>query len=178
MRDDIHQAGAPVPDSPGDDWLAFPGGELEGRRPRVLCRACRERGQPPEPNPRRAPLCFQCYRAQLERDRKLAAAARLDTASNARFQIGLPFEPVNRPRLAALKAKRAQARASARQGTGAFAERRRLAQISARRAVQAIAAGAADRPGLPAIRLRMLDAAVHAAELQLPESWLPFVVSR
>ena len=25
-----------------DEWVSFPGGELEGKRPKVLCAACRE----------------------------------------------------------------------------------------------------------------------------------------
>src|SRR5262245_37523592 len=94
-----------------DDWVAFPGGELEGKRPRALCNSCRDalrrralgalgartRGAT------RRPLCFQCYRADLERQRALKAAGDLDTSSAARFQYQLPLEPINRPRLDALK---------------------------------------------------------------------------
>src|SRR5919198_5965987 len=93
-----------------DEWVSFPGGELEGRRPTVLCPACREArtrtatsranrdGEPPA----RA-LCFQCYRATLDRERALEAAGSLDTASDARLQFQLPFEPVDRVRLETLK---------------------------------------------------------------------------
>jgi hypothetical protein len=124
------------------------------------------------------PICFQCYRAQLERDRALRAAGQLDTASEARFQGTLPFDPVNIVRLAALKAERAERQARGvpaglatvpRPGTSQAIERcddrRRQAQIAARLALRAIGDG-----------LRTQQ--IHAAELQLPESWLPFVVSR
>jgi hypothetical protein len=74
----------------------------------------------------------------------------------------LPFEPVNGPRLAVLKAERAVARATWQEGSAQFDLKRRRAQIAARYALQRID----------------LASAVHAAELQLPESWIPFVVSR
>jgi hypothetical protein len=189
----------------------FPGGELEGRRPAALCPACREalrRGSRVGSAPRRT-LCFECYRAQLSRERALRAAGQLDTGSVERFQGVLPFEPVNRPRLAMLKAERAFAHRSASAGAGRFADRRRRAQIAARHALQSIAAGL--RPGACGSRedgdagLARRDTvgasaeargggdpragrsgrwvgtdawtmAVHAAELQFPESWLPFVV--
>src|SRR5438045_747484 len=98
----------------GEEWVSFPGGELEGKRPKVLCPACRaalNRGAAssnsshPSGPPR--PLCFQCYRAELEREHALRAAGDLDTASDARFQFQLPFERVNRARLDMLKAGRA-----------------------------------------------------------------------
>src|SRR5437870_3053382 len=94
-----------------EDWLSFPGGELEGKRPKAVCPACRdhmERGIAPGRT-----LCFQCYRLELDRERTLRAAAVLDTGSEERFQSQLPFEQVNRARLAALKATRAAARAAA-----------------------------------------------------------------
>ena len=169
------------------DWVAFPGGELEGRRPKALCPACRERlkrqaasGQAPAA--KRA-TCFQCYRAELDRERALKAAGQLDTASEERFQFALPFEPVNRPRLQQLKAARAGVRASAlATPVGRSTNRRREAQINARHALQCLAEGlrsagartAADRDA----RERELAFAVRAAELQLPDAWLPFVVSR
>ena len=77
-----------------------------------------------------------------------------------------------------LKAERAEARATASQGIGQYADKRRHAQIrgASRAAVDrrrpqgasadAGGAGADDGGG------------VHAAELQLPEAWLPYVVSR
>ena len=177
------------------DWIGFPGGELEGKRPKALCPACRALLQrladghegrlsgtsPQGPQPRRA-LCFQCYRAEMDRDHALKAAGQLDTASSERFQTALPFEPVNRPRLEMLKAERSSARASALvTSSGRFADRRRQAQIAARHALQRIAAGLAGNKAYKptsADREREIAAAIHAAELQLPESWLPFVVCR
>jgi hypothetical protein len=174
------------------DWVGFPGGELEGKRPKALCPACREdvgrvlwtrRTDDGSSVPRaRRALCFQCYRAEIDRDHALKAAGQLDTASAERFQTALPFEPVNRPRLGMLKAERSTARATALITTsGKFADRRRQAQIAARHALQQIAAGLGGN-GVwkmsQAAREREIAAAIHAAELQLPESWLPFVVSR
>src|ERR1700704_509031 len=104
----------------GEEWVSFPGGELEGKRPKALCPACREaltRGLV-RPSSRARPLCFQCYRAELERERALRAAGDLDPAPDARFQVHLPFEPVNRARLDRLKAERAEARTAARDGIG------------------------------------------------------------
>src|ERR1051326_4813444 len=178
-----------------NDWVTFPGGELEGQRPKALCPACRtslEAGRlqarlPGGRGPRseQRPLCFQCYRADLERQRVLRAAGDLDTASEARFQTQLPFEAIDRPRLDALKAARADVRSSS---AGGCEDRRRRAQLAARHALQAIAAnlharglarrstedGKAER----AERDRVWASAVNAAELQLPEAWIPFVVSR
>jgi hypothetical protein len=164
-----------------DEWVTFPGGELEGKRPKALCRACREalKATALRPSRRvesRRTLCFQCYRAELERDRALHAAGEINTTTEKRFQFQLPFEPVNRPRLEMLKADHAVARKS----TAPRVVDRRRAQIEARHMLQQIAAGLTSR-GLaddPASRARAIFEAVHAAELQLPESWLPFVVSR
>jgi hypothetical protein len=155
-----------------EEWVSFPGGELEGKRPKALCSACRKKGHPAHA------LCFQCYRADVDRERALRVSGQLDTASAARFQGALPFEPVNRPRLAALKAERVVARAMLRQGLGRFEERRRQAQISARGALLRIDAALDARQVEPAIGQRIMASAIHAAELQLPEAWLPFVVSR
>jgi hypothetical protein len=119
-----------------------------------MCPACRERAD------HRGTLCFQCYRAELDRERALKAASELDTASEARFQSVLPLEPVDVRRLERLRADRAASRAAFRSGPGSFADKQRRAQIAARRAVQH--AG---------------DVALHGAELQLPESWWPFVMS-
>jgi hypothetical protein len=163
------------------DWVSFPGGELEGPRPKALCRACREAlkrealhptspTRPTGPTCPTRPLCFQCYRAELDRERALAAAGQLDTASDARFQTQLPFEPVNTARLQTLKAERADARVEARRGIGQYVDKRRQAQIAARHALQSIAAG---------LKARQIPVdAIHAAEMQLPDAWLPFVVSR
>ena len=85
---------------------------------------------------------------------------------------------MNRARLDSLKAARADARALAIQGVGQYADKRRHAQIEARHALQAIAAGLQARQLAPALEAHVMDAAIHAAELQLPDAWLPFVVSR
>ena len=171
-----------------DEWVTFPGGELEGKRPKALCPACREtlrkaalgdRSQEPGARSEKKPgaLCFQCYRADLERDRALQRAGDLDTGSAERFQYQLPLEPVNRPRLQALKAAVAESRAA----TSPHTDKRRRAQIEARRALANIAAGLRARGfGAPgnAAGERVMFEVVRAAELQLPDAWLPFVVSR
>jgi len=177
---DVHR------DAQASEWAAFPGGELEGTRPKVLCPACRDRLQqeargalaPQAGQKPAAPLCFNCYRATLERDRALKAAGELDTASDARFQGLLPFEPVNTARLECLKADRAEARGRAAEGSGQYAVRRRRAQPEARRALQAIFESVRARRSAAAARESQVAAAIHALELQLPEAWLPFVVSR
>ena len=165
------------------EWVTFPGGELEGKRPKALCPACRDALKRAVSGPARRssasrPLCFQCYRAELDRERALQAAGQLDTASDARFQSQLPFEPVNRARLEMLKAERSEARASSVQGIGQYVDKRRQAQIAARHALQQIAAGLKARQLVPAMEAQLMASAAHAAELQLPEAWLPFVVSR
>src|SRR5712691_10238025 len=133
-----------------EEWVSFPGGELEGKRPKALCPACREalkreasaaRQSSASPSSRSRPLCFQCYRVDLDRERALQAAGDLDTASDARFQSQLPFEPVNRGRLEMLKVERSAARTAAALGVGQYADKRRQAQIAARQALQQIAAG-------------------------------------
>ena len=178
-----------VKDLKDSDWVGFPGGELEGKRPKALCPACREdvarvlrTRRTAETDHARRTLCFQCYRAEIDRDRALKAAGQLDTASAERFQTALPFEPVNRPRLEMLKAERSTVRASALVTTsGKFADRRRQAQIAAHHELQRIAQGLGGSSAFKltsADREREMAAAIHAAELQLPESWLPFVVSR
>ncbi len=168
-----------------DEWVTFPGGELEGQRPKALCASCREALKreaatygPSGAARRSRLLCFDCYRADLARARALKEAGELDTASDARFQTQLPFELVNTARLAMLKAERTAARGVMLQGAGRFVDRRRRAQITARHALQAIVAGVTARRLTPAARDLAIASAVHAAELQLPESWLPFVVSR
>ncbi len=132
----------------------------------------------------------------------MKAAGQLETASDARFQCTLPFDPVNTVRLAALKAERAAARqaiegraivsltgmSQARepdisQAIKQCADRRRQAQIAARHALRMIADGLRTRQTSASTREqsrraaeRTMVAAIHAADLQLPESWLPFVV--
>ena len=174
----------------GEEWVTFPGGELEGKRPKALCPACREAlnrpaagsrsrsRRPATPSGPSRPLCFQCYRAELDRERALRVAGDLDTASDARFQFQLPFEPVNRARLDMLKAERVEARTAASVGIGQYGDRRRHAQIQARHALQALAIGLNARQLTPALQQKAMDAAIHAAELQLPDAWLPFVMSR
>src|SRR6185295_405362 len=89
------------------EWVTLPGGELEGRRPRVLCGPCRLRkaaGAAPRA------ICFECFRSERRRLEALGIAAEFDAASEGRFQDGLPFEPVNHIRLDRLKAERAEVR--------------------------------------------------------------------
>jgi hypothetical protein len=170
-----------------DEWVSFPGGELEGKRPRALCLACREalrraslRGSAAPRDQRRArTLCFGCYRAELDRQRGIAAAGTFDTGSDARFQFQLPFEPLNRPRLAMLKADRAAVRnAALATPAGARIDKRRQGQIAARHALQQIVAELHARRIAKGERDRAIASAFHAAELQLPDSWIPFVMSR
>jgi hypothetical protein len=163
-----------------DEWVSFPGGELEGKRPMARCPECRKRPLP-APNrsqalPRPEPLCFQCYRAEIERQRALSAAGELYTGSEERFQFVLPLEPVDKPRLEMLKASRAAARVVPAT-FDQFVDRRRRAQIAARHALQSIVTGLRARRLEPSERERDLSAAIRGAELQLPEAWLPFVVS-
>jgi len=186
------------PEPVADEWVSFPGGELEGKRPKALCPACREalkreaafaldtrHAAPGTRHPARSArktLCFACYRAEIDRQKAIAAAGQLDTASEARFQYQLPFEPVDRPRLDMLKSDRHAARMALQStATGSLVDRRRRAQIEARHALQQIAAGLKARAASTTERDRT-DAALasvfHAAELQLPESWIPFVMSR
>jgi hypothetical protein len=69
-------------------------------------------------------------------------------------------------------------RAAVRAATPVYENQRRHAQIDARHALQQIAAGLKARGLSIAERERAMFEAVHAAELQLPDAWLPFVVSR
>ena len=178
-----------------NEWVTFQGGELEGARPKAMCPACRLRasrasarqgrdglqtahdGTSPE---RRAPspACFQCFRVDQARQRALRAARALNTASEARFQDTLPFEPVNRARLEQLRAERSTARATLKTGSARFADKRRHAQIAARHALDRIAAGLRSGGARDVERHTAISEAIHAAELQLPEAWIPFVVSR
>jgi hypothetical protein len=160
------------------EWLSFPGGELQAPRPTVLCPACREKLRARASNPSNQPLCFACYRASIERERALRAAGELNTASEARFQSTLPFEPIHQSRLARLQSEREASRIAGRSGVGQYVDKRRQAQIAARRVLERIVIGLRDRNASSAERDRVLTNATHAAELQLPEAWLPFVVSR
>jgi hypothetical protein len=143
-----------------------------------LCGPCRLRraaGAPPRA------ICFECHRADRRRDAAIKAAGEFESSPEstvARFQDGLPFEPVNLPRLEQLKAERAGARREARAGVGQYVDKRRQAQIAARHAIERLALGLASRRIEPIARAHAQADAIHAAELQLPESWLPFVVSQ
>ena len=114
----------------------------------------------------------------MERERALRAAGELNTASTERFQSALPFEPVNHSRLARLRHERATSRVASQAGVGRYVDTRRQAQIAARHALERIVIGLRERNATAAERDRVLSSATHAAELQLPEAWLPFVVSR
>src|SRR6266480_1026349 len=108
------------------EWVTFPGGELDGERPKALCPACRAALQRGDRAASPRPLCFQCYRADLDRQRALRAAGDLDTASEPRFQTQLPFEPIDRVRLDRLKAARTEVLGRT---AGGYDDRRRRAQI-------------------------------------------------
>jgi hypothetical protein len=135
-------------------------------------------------------LCFACHRATVDRERSLEAAANLDTASEARFQAALPFEPINLPRLERLRTERAETRVADRAGAGQYVDKRRQAQIAARHTLERIVIGVRasinyssgnHSQGHEQSEQEWKAArrnALHAAELQLPEAWLPFVASR
>ena len=169
---------------PESSWRPFPGGELEGLSSKALCPKCRENAQRPgadRPQPQGA-LCFQCYSLDLVRNRALSAAGELNTASEARFQSSLPFEPVNHARLTRLKAERQEARVTERKGAGIYVEKRRRAQIEARHALATIFQGLKQRR-LASIGQRGEARSAGASptltgELQLPVSWLPFVAAQ
>src|SRR5262245_61565358 len=179
----ISQLGS-EPQVSGGEWVSFPGGELEGKRPRALCPACRsslQRGPTSNNEQKRRlgrAICFQCYRTELERARALRDAGSINTATETRFQETLPFEPVNRERLARLRAQRLSVRAIEGAGEGGFASRIRQAQIAARRTLQRAVSADVAWEHASTDRRRMVAAAIRAAEMQLPDSWLPFVVSR
>lgn len=168
----------------GDEgWIAFPGGELEGKRPKTLCEACWRLEPRARTSSSSAPLCFQCYRAKLNRVGQLDSPPSIGGTArheldDSRWQWLLPFEPVNRPRLEMLRAERAAARAALQNGAGRFLDKRRQAQITARRALQEVATGLRARRASKAGQNQVLAEVAHAAELQLPEAWLPFVVSQ
>jgi hypothetical protein len=76
-----------------------------------------------------------------------------------------------------LKVERAAARAVLHEGPGRFEARRRAAQIAARHTLERIEAALDTRNADPATRQRVMLTVAHAAELQFPESWLPFVIA-
>ena len=170
MKTDVSKP-APTTDAQPVEWVAFPGGELEGRRPTGLCVACRRRGRGrAQPS---APVCFQCYREEQRRERLFREVAERPTASEAQFQWTLPFEPVNARRLESLKALRA----TERPGVQSFVERRRRAQIAARHMMRMLETGLRNERISGANRQRVLAGAAHAVEVQFPDAWLPFVVA-
>jgi hypothetical protein len=160
-----------------ESWVPFSGGELEGQMPKARCPRCRERLRARRIGAAAVPLCFQCYRAGLDRERALRAVADLDTATEHRFQYLLPLEPVNRQRLTMLRAERQASRTASLEGEGRFEARRRAAQITARRALQGLEEALKARHASAAERHRLMASAFHAAELQFPEAWLPFVIA-
>jgi hypothetical protein len=165
-----------------DESVTVAARELEERRPQAPCPSCREalkrEAATYGPSGRRSRLlCFDCCRADLERTRAFKAAGELDTASEARFQSQLPFEPVNRSRLEMFKAERSELRAAASRGIGQYVDRQHHAQIEARHALQAIAGSLKDRQLAPAVQVRAMPSVIHA-ELQLHDVLLPFAVSR
>ncbi len=175
MTSDVSQA-SHVSDLQTVDWVAFPGGELEGPPPAGRCAACRRLGGGRLHG--RQPVCFQCYRDGQRREQLIREAAQRETTSEAQFQWTLPFEPVNARRLESLKALRATARASQPGSISGFADRRHRAQIAARHMLQMLEAGLQSEPALARNGPRALAAAAHVAELQFPDAWLPFVVAR
>lgn len=152
------------------EWVSFPGGELEAPRPKMRCRECRANRRTAASLARKT-LCFRCYRVELDRERGIAEAAQLNTASEIRFQTSLPFEPVDRVRLAQLRAARASARIAAAAGAGQYVDRRRRAQIAARHALERISTGLRGRQAAstPQYRVERVD---------VPAAWLPFVAAR
>src|SRR4051812_49992166 len=85
-----------------NEWVTFPGGELEGRRPKTLCGPCRVRkaaGAPPRA------ICFERHRADRRREAAIkAAGAILSTPRGpaARLQGGRRVPPGTVARLAPL----------------------------------------------------------------------------
>ena len=90
------------------------------------------------------------------------------------FGRPLPFEPIDQlPRLQMLRLERAAERAAFADGRRplAWTKRRQGAEITRRVTRSSGSRRASEARGVTL-------AAIHAAELQLPEAWLPFVVSR
>src|SRR5215471_17386933 len=117
-----------VPSAVADqDWISFPGGELEGRRPKTLCGRCRAalsaKVQGRAESSATPFVCFDCYKADQERERRLKAATEFVADSDEHFQSVLPLEPVNQARLARLRVERTQARVEARSGNAQYVDR-------------------------------------------------------
>lgn len=158
------------------EWIAFPGGELEGPRPKVYCAECRVTRRHAASLAKRT-LCFKCYRLGLERERGIKAAAELNTASEIRFQTTLPFQPVDRVRLATLRASHAAVKAESVKRAGSYTHRRRRAQITARHALERISQGLRSRH-VNVVMNREGDNITRTAKLEVPPAWLPFVGAR
>ena len=114
--------------------LRFQAASWKGSGPRCMCPACRLRAfrasasQGRAPRTRRAspesrapsPESRSVFSATASTRRasgRCSAARNLNTASEARFQDSLPFEPVNRARLERLRAERSTARAALKSGS-------------------------------------------------------------
>jgi hypothetical protein len=158
------------------EWIAFPGGELEAPRPKVYCAECRANRRHAASLAKRT-LCFKCYRLGLDRERGIKAAAELNTASEIRFQTTLPFEPVDRVRLAMLRVSHAAAKAESVKGAGAYVDRRRRAQITARHALERISQGLRSRH-VNVLANGASDNLKREMKLDVPPAWLPFVGAR
>ena len=185
-----HEAGITAStDYKNDEWVTFPGGELEGKRPG---RCVRRAGALQAARPSIGRSAASAAKAPWQRRSASSATARSSSASGrsrrpasstrrprSGFQSALPFEPVNRPRLEMLKAeRRLRARPATHEASGRFADRRRQAQIAARHALQRIAAGLAARRLRAGERERDDGGGDSRRRAPAPESWLPFVVAR
>ena len=163
-----------------EEWVTFPGGELEGKRPKALCqRAARPKSGSRHRAYHGAPGTSSVVLPVLPgRVGAIEPCSCWSARHSIRgtLQVQLPFEPVNEPRLAKLKwiAPSAQLRSSESAASSTSGVRHKSPHATRS---QMIAAGLRTRQ-LAGDNVRAMDMAIHAAELQLPESWLPFVVSR
>lgn len=166
------------------NWVRLPGGELEAPRPRARCVTCRAAiEQKPTGYAQRGaadggPACFVCYRAHVAHERRLKAAAQFAGTSSARFQEALPFSPVDRLQLERLRSERLAERRASATGMGRFADRRRGAQLAARRALQCIGEGLRVRHLEPRPWYPHVASGERPSPQRVPESWLPHVVSQ
>jgi hypothetical protein len=76
-----------------------------------------------------------------------------------------------------LRVERVAARVAAQAGPERFENRVHQAQIASRRVLQALGQRLEVRGTERGERERLMASAAHAAELQLPDSWLPDVVT-
>ena len=162
------------------EWVPFAGGELEGRQPKALCSDCRSKLSlaakgTRSADPQKPTLCFSCYRLEMERERALKAAGELNTASEERFQCALPLEKVNYARLGRLKMEREVARRQ-QAVSSPYVDRRRQAQLKARHALGRLAEGPRAYRLVQEQKRAVMQS--RAAQVPLPDAWLPFVASR